>query len=178
MGLKEEKVELDGEILSEAFRRQFRIAFPNGHEAIGYTSGQMRRYRIQDGAWGQCQGGAVPLRPDEGDGSSTGSAKACRAHRRPGSRRAGRQDQRRHPPVDRVEEQRLAVADLVGDEPDQKPDQRRPLPLLQIFLGDHLDLRRQGLGSAGSPGRAVVVVDRVRRFGSSSLSTALSGHTP
>jgi translation initiation factor IF-1 len=47
MGVKEEKVELEGEILEAYGGGKFRIAFPNGHEAIGYTSGRMRRYRIR-----------------------------------------------------------------------------------------------------------------------------------
>jgi translation initiation factor IF-1 len=47
MGVKEEKVELDGEILEAFGGGMFKIAFANGHEAIGYTSGKMRRYRIR-----------------------------------------------------------------------------------------------------------------------------------
>ena len=32
----------------EAFRiGQYRIALDNGHEALGYTAGKMRRYRIR-----------------------------------------------------------------------------------------------------------------------------------
>ena len=32
----------------EAFRSgQYRIALDNGHEALGYTAGKMRRYRIR-----------------------------------------------------------------------------------------------------------------------------------
>jgi len=44
---KEEKIELEGEVL-EAFRSgMFRIALDNGHETLGYTAGKMRRYRIK-----------------------------------------------------------------------------------------------------------------------------------
>jgi len=44
---KEQKVELEGEIV-EAFRNgMYRIALDNGHEALGYTSGKMRRFRIR-----------------------------------------------------------------------------------------------------------------------------------
>ena len=44
---KEDKIELEGEVV-EAFRSgMYRIALDNGHEAIGYTSGKMRRYRIR-----------------------------------------------------------------------------------------------------------------------------------
>ena len=47
MGMKEEKVELEG-LIAEAFGGgNFRIALDNGHEALGYTSGKMRRYRIR-----------------------------------------------------------------------------------------------------------------------------------
>jgi translation initiation factor IF-1 len=42
---KEEKIELEGEVI-EAFRSgMFRIALDNGHETLGYTAGKMRRYR-------------------------------------------------------------------------------------------------------------------------------------
>ena len=44
---KEEKVELEGEILEAFGGGMFKIAFENGHEAIGYVSGKMRRYRIR-----------------------------------------------------------------------------------------------------------------------------------
>ena len=44
---KEEKIELEGEVV-EAFRSgMFRVALDNGHEALGYTAGKMRRYRIK-----------------------------------------------------------------------------------------------------------------------------------
>ena len=44
---KEEKIELEGEVI-EAFRSgMFRIALDNGHETLGYTAGKMRRYRIK-----------------------------------------------------------------------------------------------------------------------------------
>ncbi len=46
-GSKEEKIELEGEVL-ESFRSgMFRIALDNGHETLGYTAGKMRRYRIK-----------------------------------------------------------------------------------------------------------------------------------
>jgi translation initiation factor IF-1 len=45
---KEEKIQLEGEVL-EAFRSgMFRVALDNGHEALGYTAGKMRRYRIRN----------------------------------------------------------------------------------------------------------------------------------
>jgi translation initiation factor IF-1 len=44
---KEEKVELEGEVV-EAFRNgMYRVQLENGHEALGYTAGKMRRYRIR-----------------------------------------------------------------------------------------------------------------------------------
>ncbi|HXH87909.1 MAG TPA: translation initiation factor IF-1 [Gaiellaceae bacterium] len=47
MAEKEEKIELEGEVI-EAFRSgMFRIALDNGHETLGYTAGKMRRYRIK-----------------------------------------------------------------------------------------------------------------------------------
>jgi translation initiation factor IF-1 len=44
---KEEKVELDGEVVEALRNGQFRIALENGHETLGYTAGKMRRYRIR-----------------------------------------------------------------------------------------------------------------------------------
>ena len=47
MAEKEEKVELEGEVV-ESFRSgQHLIRLDNGHETLGYTSGRMRRYRIR-----------------------------------------------------------------------------------------------------------------------------------
>jgi len=44
---KEEKIELEGEVV-EAFRNGlFKIILDNGHETLGYTAGKMRRYRIR-----------------------------------------------------------------------------------------------------------------------------------
>ena len=47
MAGKEEKIELEGEVV-EAFRNgMYKIALDNGHETLGYTAGKMRRYRIR-----------------------------------------------------------------------------------------------------------------------------------
>jgi len=47
MAEKEEKIELEGNVV-ESFRSgMHRIALDNGHETLGYTSGRMRRYRIR-----------------------------------------------------------------------------------------------------------------------------------
>jgi translation initiation factor IF-1 len=44
---KEEKIELEGEVLEAMRNSMFRIALDNGFEALGYTSGRMRRFRIK-----------------------------------------------------------------------------------------------------------------------------------
>ena len=44
---KEDKIELQGEVV-EAFRNGlFKIQLDNGHTTLGYTAGKMRRYRIR-----------------------------------------------------------------------------------------------------------------------------------
>ena len=44
---KEEKIEMEGEVV-EAFRNgMYTVLLDNGHEALGYTAGKMRRYRIK-----------------------------------------------------------------------------------------------------------------------------------
>jgi translation initiation factor IF-1 len=44
---KEQKIEFDGEVLEHFKNGMYRIALENGHEALGYTAGKMRRYRIR-----------------------------------------------------------------------------------------------------------------------------------
>jgi translation initiation factor IF-1 len=44
---KEEKVEFEGEVLEALSNGKYRIGLDNGHEALGYTAGRMRRYRIR-----------------------------------------------------------------------------------------------------------------------------------
>jgi translation initiation factor IF-1 len=44
---KEEKVEFSGEIVEALSNGKYRVALDNGHEALGYTAGKMRRYRIR-----------------------------------------------------------------------------------------------------------------------------------
>ena len=47
MAGKEEKIELEGEVV-EAFRNgMYKIALDNGYETLSYTAGKMRRYRIR-----------------------------------------------------------------------------------------------------------------------------------
>jgi translation initiation factor IF-1 len=47
VSVKEEKIELEGEVTEALRNGMFRIALDNGHETIGYTAGKMRRYRIR-----------------------------------------------------------------------------------------------------------------------------------
>jgi translation initiation factor IF-1 len=47
IAVKEEKIELEGEIVEALRDGKFRIALDNGHETLGYTAGKMRRYRIR-----------------------------------------------------------------------------------------------------------------------------------
>ncbi len=44
---KEEKLELEGEIVEAFPNGMFKVALDNGHDALGYTAGKMRRYRIK-----------------------------------------------------------------------------------------------------------------------------------
>jgi translation initiation factor IF-1 len=44
---KEEKLELEGEILEALGNGKYRIALDNGHETLGYIAGKMRRFRIR-----------------------------------------------------------------------------------------------------------------------------------
>jgi len=44
---KEEKIELDGEVVEALRNGQFRVVLENGHETLGYTAGKMRRFRIR-----------------------------------------------------------------------------------------------------------------------------------
>ena len=47
MAGKEEKIEMEGEIIESLRNRMFRVRLDNGHEMIGYTAGRMKRYRIR-----------------------------------------------------------------------------------------------------------------------------------
>src|SRR5207247_7828830 len=44
---KEEKIEMEGEIIESLRNRMFKIRLDNGHEMLGYTAGRMKRYRIR-----------------------------------------------------------------------------------------------------------------------------------
>ena len=55
MAPKDEKIELEGEVI-ESFRSgMHKILLDNGHETLGYTSGKMRRYRIRINAGDRVQ---------------------------------------------------------------------------------------------------------------------------
>jgi translation initiation factor IF-1 len=47
MAVREEKVEFEGEIVEALSNGKYRVELENGHEAIGYTAGRLRRYRIR-----------------------------------------------------------------------------------------------------------------------------------
>jgi translation initiation factor IF-1 len=47
MSVKEEKVEVEGEVTESLRNGLFRIELDNGHETTGYIAGRMRRYRIR-----------------------------------------------------------------------------------------------------------------------------------
>jgi len=44
---KEEKIEMEGEIIESLRNRMFRVRLDNGHELLGYTAGRLKRYRIR-----------------------------------------------------------------------------------------------------------------------------------
>jgi translation initiation factor IF-1 len=47
MASNDEKVEFEGEVTEALRNGVFRIALDNGHEALGYTAGKMRKFRIR-----------------------------------------------------------------------------------------------------------------------------------
>jgi translation initiation factor IF-1 len=49
MTVKEEKIEMDGEIIESLRNGMYRIMLDNGHRMIGYSSGKMKRFRIRMG---------------------------------------------------------------------------------------------------------------------------------
>jgi translation initiation factor IF-1 len=44
---KEEKLEFEGEVIEALSNGKYRILLDNGHEALGYIAGKMRRFRIR-----------------------------------------------------------------------------------------------------------------------------------
>jgi translation initiation factor IF-1 len=49
IAVKEEKIEMEGEIVESLRSGMFRVRLDNGHEMLGYTAGKMKRYRIRMG---------------------------------------------------------------------------------------------------------------------------------
>jgi len=49
IAVKEEKIEMEGEIVESLRSGMFRIRLDNGHEMLGYTAGKMKRFRIRMG---------------------------------------------------------------------------------------------------------------------------------
>jgi translation initiation factor IF-1 len=47
MAPADDKVEFEGEVLEALRNGIFRLSLDNGHEALGYVSGKMRRFRIR-----------------------------------------------------------------------------------------------------------------------------------
>jgi translation initiation factor IF-1 len=47
VAVNDEKVEFEGEVTEALRNGVFRIALDNGHEALGYTAGKMRKFRIR-----------------------------------------------------------------------------------------------------------------------------------
>jgi translation initiation factor IF-1 len=47
MAPREEKVEMDGEVVEALRGRMFRVQLDNGHQTLGYLAGKMKRYRIR-----------------------------------------------------------------------------------------------------------------------------------
>ena len=44
---KEDKIELEGEIVESLRNRMFKVRLDNGHVLLGYTAGRMKRHRIR-----------------------------------------------------------------------------------------------------------------------------------
>ncbi|MDX6504849.1 MAG: translation initiation factor [Gaiellaceae bacterium] len=47
MAPADDKVEFEGEVMEALRNGIFRLSLDNGHEALGYVSGKMRRFRIR-----------------------------------------------------------------------------------------------------------------------------------
>lgn len=47
MSVKEEKIEMEGEVTEALRGRMFRIQLDNGHSTLGYLAGRLKRYRIR-----------------------------------------------------------------------------------------------------------------------------------
>jgi translation initiation factor IF-1 len=49
IAVKEEKIEMEGEVIEALRNRMYRIQLDNGHETLGYMAGRMKRFRIRIG---------------------------------------------------------------------------------------------------------------------------------
>jgi translation initiation factor IF-1 len=47
MPVKEEKIEMEGEVTEALRGRMFRVQLDNGHETLAYLAGRLKRYRIR-----------------------------------------------------------------------------------------------------------------------------------
>ena len=47
MATKEEKIEMEGEVVEAFPNGMFKVQLDEGHEVLGYTAGKMRRFRIK-----------------------------------------------------------------------------------------------------------------------------------
>jgi translation initiation factor IF-1 len=47
IAVKEEKIEMEGEIIEALRNRMYRVQLDNGHETLGYMAGKMKRYKIR-----------------------------------------------------------------------------------------------------------------------------------
>jgi translation initiation factor IF-1 len=47
IAVKEEKIEFDGEVIEALRSGMYRVALDNGHEALGYSAGKMKKFRIR-----------------------------------------------------------------------------------------------------------------------------------
>ena len=66
IAVKEEKLEMEGEITESLRSGMSRITLENGHEMIGYTAGKMKRYRIRMGPGDRVKVGVSPYDLDRG----------------------------------------------------------------------------------------------------------------
>jgi translation initiation factor IF-1 len=47
LATKEEKIEMEGEVVEAFPNGMFKVQLDEGHEVLGYTAGKMRRFRIK-----------------------------------------------------------------------------------------------------------------------------------
>ena len=66
IAVKEEKIEMEGEILESLRNGMFRVSLDNGHVMIGYTSGKMKRFRIRMGPGDRVRDEVSPYDLDRG----------------------------------------------------------------------------------------------------------------